>query len=207
MSEQQPWLRQPNEPLLWFRRFTNYRLMAPKRSIALVFQAEDIAKKREKPRTKPTGDWYSMAALWKWEERAEAYDAFLREVEEAEIDRIMHEGYAATYKRVQALDRVAREMEKPYVNDQGKTRQLHYNPERLREWRGILDDIAQETGGRVKKSEVHAKVHATGRVGVYLPQKYQIEVATPLAKPEESGSISIDEQRDASDGDRSATAE
>jgi hypothetical protein len=88
-----------------------------------------------------------------------------RAVEEREIATIMTTGYAAVHARVQALDRVAHETEKPYVDElTGKTYQLWSNPERLREWRGLLDDIASETGGRMKttKKELSGGLDVTG---------------------------------------------
>lgn len=78
----------------------------------------------------------------------------LREAEEAEIQRILTTGYAAVHERVKALDHQAREMEKPYTGETGKVYHLRNSPEHMREWRGLLDDIAKETGGRVKKQEI-----------------------------------------------------
>jgi len=77
-----------------------------------------------------------------------------REAEEREIARIMTTEYAAIHNRVKALNRVAHEAEKPYTNpDTGKVSQLWNSPDHLREWRGLLDDIAKETGGRKPKKE------------------------------------------------------
>jgi hypothetical protein len=77
-----------------------------------------------------------------------------REAEEREITRIMTTGYAQIHERVKSLNYVAHETEKPYVDEEtGKTYQLWSNPDRLHEWRGLLDDIASETGGRVKSSK------------------------------------------------------
>jgi hypothetical protein len=73
----------------------------------------------------------------------------LCQAEEAEITRIMTTGYAATHERVKALDYQAREMEKPYVSQEtGNEYHLRNSPEHMKEWRGLLDDIAKETGGR-----------------------------------------------------------
>lgn len=78
----------------------------------------------------------------------------LREAEEREITRIMTTGYAAVHERVKALDALAREMEQPYKGVKGQEYGLRNSPDHVREWRGILDDIAKETGGRVKKQEI-----------------------------------------------------
>lgn len=74
----------------------------------------------------------------------------LRQAEEAEITRIMTTGYAATHERVKALDYQAREMEKPYISEKGNTYYLRNSPEHTQQWRGLLEDIAKETGGRTK---------------------------------------------------------
>lgn len=84
----------------------------------------------------------------------------LAEAEEAEIKRILTTGYAAVHERVKALDHMARELEKSYEHpDTGHVYQLRNSPEHVREWRGILDDIAKELGQRVKlsKSELTGK--------------------------------------------------
>lgn len=90
--------------------------------------------------------WLNNPAFVAERERRETA---IREAEEAEITRIMTTGYAATHERVKALDYQAREMEKPYVSQEtGNEYHLRNSPEHMKEWRGLLDDIAKETGGR-----------------------------------------------------------
>lgn len=89
----------------------------------------------------------------------------LAEVEAAEIQRILTTGYAAVHERVKALDKMARELEKPYEHpDTGHVYQLRNSPEHVREWRACLDDIAKELGQRVKqvKQEVSGELDITG---------------------------------------------
>lgn len=75
-----------------------------------------------------------------------------REAEEREIERIMTTGYAAVHERVKSLNHIAHEAEKPYTDpDTGRVYQLWNSPDHLHEWRGLLDDIAKETGGRIKQ--------------------------------------------------------
>ncbi len=95
--------------------------------------------------------WLKLSEVIAERERLETE---LRQAEEAEIQRIMTTGYAAIHERVKALDHQAREMEQPYVSETGKEYFLRNSPDHMREWRGLLDDIAKETGGRVKRQEI-----------------------------------------------------
>lgn len=162
-EERKPWdqMVEEGESAKWFSRFDCFRLMKPwVRSINAVFVEEQSKnpKKPEKTRTNSDKEWYQKSKEYKWEERAADYDKHRRDerdrhVKEKEMD-ILDLQYAQTYERVKALDGQAHATEMPYTDDEtGKTYPLHSNPERLREWRGLLDDIAKETGGRVKKSE------------------------------------------------------
>lgn len=174
MSERQElWEQMPDEPLRWYRRFEKFRLMEPVRSIALVFQAEETEKNREKPRTKPTGDWYEIAKQWKWEERAAAWDAYQDEQLDkqiiAERKKVLKSHYALMHKRVQELDELAtllrgeiHDRKKYYLTD---VKQIGYgefaervdlevfNDKLVSEFRASLADIAAEMGERVKKTE------------------------------------------------------
>lgn len=86
-------------------------------------------------------------------------EAALAEVEKAEIERIMTSGYAAVHHRIEALDRLARQMEEPYVNElNGRVYHLRNSPEHIREWRGLLSDIADELGQRIKQIKQDSKV-------------------------------------------------
>lgn len=78
----------------------------------------------------------------------------IRAKERAELDRILTCGYAVMERRVEALNKLAKHLEEPYVQPEtGKTYELRNSPDHVREWRGCLDDIAQELGQRVKKTK------------------------------------------------------
>lgn len=100
----------------------------------------------------------------------------LAEAEQAEIQRILTSGYAAIHNRVQDLDRMARLIEQSWhdAEDRETIIWAWLTPDKLREWRGCLDDIAKELGQRVKvsKSDVTSageKV-AGPQVVFYLPE-------------------------------------
>src|SRR5262249_9966141 len=69
------WDRLPDEPANWYARFEAYRLAGPQRTLEGVWTAE---AKRSKAK-RPGSDWYQAAKRWRWQERAEAWDAAQRE--------------------------------------------------------------------------------------------------------------------------------
>lgn len=183
-EQQQLWDKQEDEPPIWFRRFERYRLMEPVRSIVAVFQQEETKKNREKPRKKPTGDWYEIAKKWKWEERVAAWDAYVdEEVEKrivAERKKVLRSHYALMHKRVELLDRKVQQLAE-ITDDEGKVwlpdvksvgsgpsarrvDLVQFNDAAFRELREYLDDIAAEMGERVKttKQEVSGSLDIEG---------------------------------------------
>lgn len=82
------WERQPGEPLIWYERFTRYRLMGATRSVDRVYSIErgqkgpKGAKKSATPIRAP-GSWRSAAQRFEWTDRVEAWD--LAEIEAQRI--------------------------------------------------------------------------------------------------------------------------
>jgi hypothetical protein len=193
-AEQRPWERLPGEPLRWYERFTAFRLMEPVRSVAQVYYAEHPTLKHAEGRRKIPGDWYSYARKWNWEARATAYDEEqAKELEQqiaAERTKVMTSGLSLMHKRLQLLNHLTLQLvsmtkdeDKVWIPDvkaigtgpNAKQVNLrNFNDALYREIREYLTDISEEMGERVKKSELSAKVHTTGQVGVYLPQKYEM---------------------------------
>lgn len=169
------WERLPDEPLLWFRRFERFRLMTPTRSIAEVFQDEHKTEKnREKPRKKPTGDWYEQAQQWQWIERVTAWDAVqtthLEQLIESEKTRVLKEGFAVMHRRVAQLNTLSEQLLQ-YAQDESKVwlpdvkaigigeftervDLVQFNDALFREIRACFADIAAELGERVKRKEI-----------------------------------------------------
>jgi hypothetical protein len=177
--EIQPWDRQPNESLLWYRRFTAYRLMTPVRKIPLVFQQEQQTKEenRGKQRTEPPGVWWEVAKKWKWNERVATWDKCQAEELEREIaaeeKKILREEYALRHKRIEELNRIVKKLI-GYLEDENNiwlpdvkaigtgpnARQvdlIRFNDAIFSEIRAHFDDIAKEKGERVKKQELSVK--------------------------------------------------
>lgn len=104
MDEQRkPWDKLPDEPGLWFDRFTAYRLLGPRRHIEEAWRAEETAaaarriatgkeakvsksqQKKSDALKRPPAAWYSAAKDWKWSDRASEWDAHQRSIEEDEL--------------------------------------------------------------------------------------------------------------------------
>lgn len=73
-AAKKPWERADNEPARWFMRFSNYRLMGPKRSIHAVYEAEKQSK-GSNSRGRAGETWYNAAKKYQWQARADAWDA------------------------------------------------------------------------------------------------------------------------------------
>lgn len=188
-EERKPWEQQEGESMTWFRRFERFRLMVFGRSIAAVFQEEETEKNREKPRTKPTGDWYEIAEKWNWEDRAAEWDAFQTEEAERVIAReraiVLRSGFALQHKRVQALDKIANKLidmiedeDKVWLPDvkaigNGPSAErvdlVNFNAPLFSLIEKYQASIAAEMGERVKKTELTGNLDTGQNVVVYLP--------------------------------------
>lgn len=165
--------RQPGEPARWYARFLLHRNAGPSRTLLGTVHAEQ-AKTSDKKRSKGIpGSWFEACERWNWKARAEAYDAdqqaqaeerrrALLELEQAEIERILTTGYALMHKRIEGLANMAHLIELSLLEKDEKTGEekikfAWLTPDKIREYRGCLDDIAKELGQRIKKNELTGK--------------------------------------------------
>lgn len=157
------WRRRSDENALWYKRFIIYRDLGPDRK--LIHAVNKAVKGRKKPIEDAPGAWKEAVKKYEWDARAEAYDAFLyaeqekraaalRELEAQEIERILTTDYAAKHERVKALARMAHVVEASFIDENGTINYKYMQPDKLREWRGILDDIAKELGHRAKETRL-----------------------------------------------------
>jgi hypothetical protein len=181
--------RLTQEPANWYARFLLYRNMSPvKRSLLGVYNLyQSQVQKSEKKYIHPPGSWNDAFKKYDWQFRAELYDEhqqaeaearakILREIEQDEIEKILTEGYALKHKRVSGLARMAEAIEKSFIDEE--TQEINYEwlaaksgAERIREYRGCLDDIAKELGDRQKLT----KTELTGKDGKPVEIKYVTE--------------------------------
>lgn len=162
--------RQAGEPGLWFARFLLYRNAGPGRTLLGTVHAEEARKSNKKPSKYIPGAWSNACERWNWKARAEQYDAnqqaqaeerrrALLELEQAEIERILTTGYALMHKRIEGLAEMADLIKKSFIdeNAEEKINFAWVTPDKIREYRGCLDDIAKELGQRIKKNELTGK--------------------------------------------------
>lgn len=130
----------------------------------------------------PTNSYDTLAAWssrYNWSERASEYDAQWEERKNAEREASLNYGLALDYERVERLKRLADFLE-GQIYEQGEAGIYHnvwlpdvkqigrgddaervdierFNGSLISEYRSVLDDLAKEVGGRIKKSELSGK--------------------------------------------------
>jgi hypothetical protein len=149
--------------------------MGPSRSLRALAEQYSESEQNIAP-TRSIGTLMGWSDRYGWVERAAQYDAQLEAEKNAEAQRIMREGLALAHERVRKLDALAGFLEEQ-LYEQGKDGKHHnvwmpdvksvgygenaeivtiehFNASLIREFRDTLADLAAETGGRVKKSEI-----------------------------------------------------
>jgi len=160
------------EPANWYARFLLYRNQKTVgRSLIDAYRLYQLqaGKRPVKPVSDAPGAWKEAFSKYDWKVRAIVYDDYLEaerkkreailfQLEQDEIERILTTGYAAMHERIKGLDRMAKVLEDSFIDPD--TREVNYkflNPDKVREYRGCLDDIAKELGARIKKAEIAGK--------------------------------------------------
>jgi hypothetical protein len=186
-DERFAWDQMPDEPSLWYGRFSAYLRLGTKRSVATIYKKENRVKSRQTTLKVP-GDWYEIEKAWNWKERARAYDEHVRAEEDhiiaEEREKVLRSGFALQHKRIQALNRLTNKLiamsndeDKVWMPDvksigTGPTAErvdlLQFNAPLFTLIDKYLNSIAAEMGERVKKKEL------TGKDGG--PVEYEIEL-------------------------------
>lgn len=115
------------------------------------------------------------------------YDQRVQEWQEEQVKQGMREGLALDHYRVEELkgifDRLKRELEANdalWLEDKkqlGKGEQMEiidivrYNTSLINDLRGVLDDLAQETGGRIRRTDVTSKGQQVGTQKIVIGEK------------------------------------
>lgn len=171
MSEQRLWEQREGEPGNWYARFLLFRDMAVTHRGLYQAYVEEARKSQKKPAKDVPGAWKDAADKWQWHKRVDAYDAYqraeeeakaarLKQLEEEEEARLLTTGYAKTARRIEQLSILYDELKASYRKDGKPDGEIVYpwlTPDKVREMRGCLDDIAKELGERVKKTELTGK--------------------------------------------------
>lgn len=111
MDEGAPWERIAGEPSLWFSRFEVYRRLGPRRGLLAAARAERATSApTAAPLRTPPGAWARAANKWSWTTRAEAWDKYLRERENARWEMRRRRLRDAEWGASQELMKKARQM-------------------------------------------------------------------------------------------------
>ncbi len=135
----------------------------------------EIAKEKGQPiydvPTESKGTMHAWSTKFGWVQRADAYDAAMEERRNMEAAKILETGYAVTHQRVALLDDLTRRV-MGLLDEKGITRRIHkgigwgdefkiieeeeFREGEIKQVRGLLDDLAKETGGREKNVNLSA---------------------------------------------------
>ena len=77
-GQRKPWEQWDEEPPNWYGRFVIFRDMGPGRSLTGAVRI--YYKKRNKPAHPVNETWCENARVWKWRERALAWDQYQRDL-------------------------------------------------------------------------------------------------------------------------------
>jgi len=173
--------RQKGETSRAVQGCNDYLRMGPGRTVAGLWRryVEMSESERELAPSRVKGTLTNWSARYGWLARAEAYDAALENEKNARAEEIMNSGVALEHERVSELKKLAAfltdqveketpEGDRPRVwlpdvkqigsgFDAERVDIERFNAPLFSQLRGVLDDLAQETGGRVRKQEITGK--------------------------------------------------
>lgn len=148
--ERDPWDQEPDEPAYWHKKFTEYRLMGPDRTLTRYFRlCRAMEGKEVTASTHPNDSWRENARRWRWEERAKAWDEEMIAEAEAEARKVLTAGLALAFERVKKLSQLAERLEGVLLDTKVKL-----SPFLIEQYRGLLKDIADEKGERTKETRI-----------------------------------------------------
>lgn len=107
----QPWERLPEENNRWYQRFDAFKLLGPGRTLIAIYNRERVAAGRNES-AEVSGAWRKKVRLYRWVERAEAWDKYLTDQREAEYlaerARVDAQWEAEVMRRPEILGRLSR---------------------------------------------------------------------------------------------------
>jgi hypothetical protein len=105
----QPWKRQAGESTLWFERFTLYRKQGTRRTLLGAVNAYK-AKRSQRRTDDIPGAWRNAFAVFKWRERAQAWDDHQAAIDEARWEKRRREVRDVEWELSESLIEKARQM-------------------------------------------------------------------------------------------------
>lgn len=167
--------RQKGESSKAVQACNDYLRMGPGRSLFRLIEKYNELEESITVPTRAKGTVNKWSADYAWQERAESYDVRIEEQKNKRAEEIMNSGLALEHERTKKLKELYALLEKQLFETDPTTGVLHnlwlkdyksigqgealeierFNAPLIREIRATLDDIAAETGGRVR--QVQAK--------------------------------------------------
>lgn len=167
--------KQKSESYKAIQACNDFLRMGPGRTITALFREYQKTPENASPTSSlPTLNHWAQA--YGWQARAEAYDVQLETRKNARAAEIMGTGLALSHERVDKLKELAAFLE-GQLYEQGPDGAYHnvwvpdvkqigsgqfaeqvdierFNAALIDQYRGTLDDLAKETGGRAQKQEI-----------------------------------------------------
>ena len=136
----------------------DYLRMGPGRSLRVLVRRYSEDKQKQAP-TRSLQTMFGWSTRYDWQARAEDHDTELEARKNAEAEAVMQEGLALPHERVRMLKDMAESLQPRIIwvgAKRGKPVEI-IDPAVVAQLRGTLDDLAKETGGRVKRQEFTGK--------------------------------------------------
>jgi hypothetical protein len=168
------WLRQKSEPARWYLRFTIYRDLGSKRSLRKAIDTDSgpgqatIGNEKQHDRAVKSlsvpGAWSRASKLWKWQERAEAWDLamLVKQGKRYQLD-VGECEYASRVTRIRALNNLL--MHEISLVEKNPDIEIHMDLVRLVQ--SLLKQIADES----RLFDGIDQTELDGRVADYLLEK------------------------------------
>jgi hypothetical protein len=165
----EPWSRQKQEPARWYLRFRRYLDMGPKRSLRATIASEpqnEKAKRGDKYQQKISnasipGAWSRAAKLWRWKERADAFDLAQLEKQATFVrEAIVHQPFASKAFRLICLCGMVEGLNK--YSRTGFT--LEENVLYIKTMQSLFKDIEHEMEGLDETTKMMADAYAQKRL-------------------------------------------
>lgn len=186
--------RQPNETDKAVLACNDYLRMGASRSLEKLHERYQtgIESGSETSPTKRLNTMREWSRSFGWVERASTYDAVQDEAKTAEIHRLRTEGLAADYERIRQLGRIWKALDFEFADGNGlwyKDIKMSakgdtvdvdvFNAALLTQMRGVLDDLAKESGGRKQAVE-----HSTPKDNPFTIEVRQVDYRDGLTAVE-----------------------
>lgn len=145
----------------------DYLRLGPGRSLSKLL-SKYTKRNQKEPVTESESTIKKWSADYDWQLRASAYDAVLEEMRNEKRRKEFDAGLALDYERIRKLKKLANLLEQDltvrlWLDDvksigSGEFAErvdlIRFNSALVEQYRGVLDDLAKEVGGRKQKSEV-----------------------------------------------------